>query len=80
MGTKRLTIELSTNQYEILQREAKTAGTTISGCIRRLIEDLRSGPKGQPFLNYQEDPIYKRRGSFDGPQDLAEHHDRYLYR
>jgi hypothetical protein len=80
MGTKRLTIELSTHQYEILQREAKTAGTTISGCIRRLIEDLRSGPKDQPFLNYQEDPIYKRRGSFDGPKDLAEHHDRYLYR
>jgi hypothetical protein len=80
MGTKRLTIELSTRQYEILQREAKTAGTTISGCLRRMIEDLRSGPKTQPFQNYQEDPLYKRRGSFAGPEDLAEHHDRYLYR
>ena len=59
MGTKRLTIELSTHQYEILQREAKTAGTTISGCIRRLIEDLRSRPKDQPFLNYQEDPYIR---------------------
>jgi hypothetical protein len=80
MGTKRLTIELSTHQYEILQREAQTAGTTISGCLRRLIEELRSRPKDQPFQNYQEDPLYKRRGSFDGPEGLAEDHDRYLYR
>jgi hypothetical protein len=80
MATKRLTIELSTHQYEILQREAKTAGTTISGCIRMLIVELRSRPKDQPFQNNQEDPLYKRRGSFDGPKDLAEHHDRYLYR
>jgi len=80
MGTKRLTIELSTHQYEILQREAKTSGTTISGCLRRLIEELRSRPKDQLFQNYQEDPLYKRRGSFDGPEDLAEHHDRFLYR
>jgi hypothetical protein len=30
--------------------------------------------------DYQEDRLDKRRGSFDGPEDLAEHHDRYLYR
>jgi len=80
MATKRLTLELSTHQYEILQREAKTAGITISGCLRRLIEELHSKPKSRAVKNYQADPLYKRLGSFDGPEDLAEHHNGDLYR
>jgi hypothetical protein len=79
MATKRLTIELSTNQYEILQKQSKAAGTTISGFIRKLIEEFHLRPTEEARKNYQDDPVYKRRGSFDGPDDLAEHHDRYLY-
>lgn len=79
MATKRLTIELSTNQYEILQKQSKATGTTISGFIRQLIEELRLRPTEEARKNYQNDSVYKRRGSFDGPEDLAEHHDRYLY-
>lgn len=78
MATKRLTIELSTSQYETLQQQARTTGTTISGCIRRLIEDLRTQPRGQENQNYREDHFYKRRGSFNGPDNLAEQHDRYF--
>jgi hypothetical protein len=79
MGTKRLTIELSTNQYEILQKQSKAIGTTISGLIRKLIEELHLRPAEEARKDYQNDPVYKRRGSFDGPEDLAEYHDRYLY-
>jgi hypothetical protein len=79
MATKRLTIELSTDQYEILRKQAGTRGTTISGLIRRLIEDLRFRPTEDARRKYQDDPIYKRGGSFEGPEDLAEHHDHYLY-
>ncbi len=79
MGTKRLTIELSTNQYEILQKQSKATGTTISGFIRKLIEELHLRPTEEVRKSYQNDPVYKRRGSFDGPEDLSEHHDRYLY-
>jgi hypothetical protein len=79
MPTKRLTIELSSSQYETLQQQARSTGTTISGCIRRLIEDLRTRPPHPSNSKYQEDPFYKRRGSFKGPEHLAEQHDRYLY-
>ena len=37
MATKRLTIELSVDQYELLRKQANTNGTTVSGFIRQLI-------------------------------------------
>jgi|WetSurMetagenome_2_1015567.scaffolds.fasta_scaffold670661_2 hypothetical protein len=79
MATKRLTIELSIDHYEILRRQAGTTGTTISGLIRRLIDDPRFRPMKETRRNYQDDPLFKSGGSFDGPKDLAEHHDHYLY-
>ena len=79
MPIKRLTIELSPSQYETLQQQARATGTTISGCIRSLIENLRTRPPDESNSKVQEDPFYKRRGSFAGPGDLAEQHDRYLY-
>jgi len=79
MATKRLTIELSVDQYEALRQQASRAGTTITGVIRRLVDELRFGPSEEGLKNYRNDPMYKRRGSFDGPKDLAENHDHYLY-
>lgn len=79
MATKRLTIELPIDQYEFLRKQASAAGTTIAGLIRRLIDDCRLRLPEEVRKNYQTDPLYKRRGSFDGPTDLAEHHDHYLY-
>jgi hypothetical protein len=79
MATKRLTIELSIEQYETLQKQAKETGTSVSGFIRRVIDEFRLRPSKDACQNYQADPWYKRRGSFDGPTDLAENHDRYLY-
>lgn len=79
MATKRLTIELPVEQYEFLRKEARTGGTTISGLVRRLIEECRLRLPEEARKNYQTDPLFKRRGSFEGPADLAERHDRYLY-
>jgi hypothetical protein len=79
MATKRLTIELSIDQYELLRKQASTNGTTVTGFIRRLIDDIRLRLPEQARKNYQNDPLYKRRGSFDGPNDLSENHDHYLY-
>jgi hypothetical protein len=79
MSTKRLTIELATDQYELLQKQAKAEGTTVTGMIRRLIDEFRFRVPEEVRKKYQIDPIYQRRGSFDGPQNLAEDHDHYLY-
>lgn len=79
MATKRLTIELSIDQYETLQKQAKTMGTSVTGFIRRMIDEFRLRPPAENRKNYQTDPLFKRRGSFEGPVDLAETHDRYLY-
>lgn len=79
MAIKRLTIELSMDQYELLHKQAKAAGTTVTGMIRRLINEFRFQAPEEARKKYQTDPIYQRRGSFDGPQDLAEDHDHYLY-
>ena len=79
MATKRLTIELSVDQYEILQKKASENNTSVSAIIRRLIEEVRLRPPTEIQKNYKKDPLYKRRGSFEGPADLSENHDRYLY-
>jgi hypothetical protein len=79
MATKRLTIELSSDQYELLRREANATGTTITGIIRRLVEEIRLRVPEEARKKYQEDPLYSRRGSFDGAKDLSENHDDYLY-
>ena len=79
MATKRLNIELPIDQYELLRKQATVNGTTVSGLIRQLIDDFRHRVPREAHKNYQNDPFYKMRGSFDGPEDLSENHDHYLY-
>lgn len=78
MASKRLTLELSVDQYEFVRKEAATEGLTVSGFIRALIDERRAAP---PRLRegYRDDPFYSRRGSFKGPRDLSAKHDKYLY-
>ncbi|MDR7555333.1 MAG: ribbon-helix-helix protein, CopG family [Armatimonadota bacterium] len=80
MATKRLTIELPVDQHEFLRKEAAARGTTVSALIRKLIEEHRARPSEDLRALYSTDPFARRSGSFDGPPDLAERHDRYLYR
>jgi hypothetical protein len=79
MANKRLTIELPVDQHEFLQKEASARGTTVSALIRQLIQDRRARSPEEVRVIHATDPFSRRHGSFDGPSDLAEHHDRYLY-
>ncbi len=79
MATKRLTIELSIDQYEVLRKQANSTGTTVTGFLRKLIEEFRVRVPEEARKNYRNDPLYKMRGSFDGAKDLSENHDHYLY-
>lgn len=79
MAKKRLNIELSIDQYELLRKQANSTGTTVTGFLRKLIEEFRVRVPKEARKNYQNDPLYKMRGSFDGPKDLSENHDHYLY-
>lgn len=78
MATKRFNLELSVDQYDFLRKEADAMETTVAGLIRRLIEDHRSRLL-KDVRHYDSDTLGSRHGSFDGPADLAENHDRYLY-
>ena len=78
MATKRFTLELSVEQYEFLRKEARSMGSSVAGLIRRLIEDRRNSMVKEA-VQHETDPLYAREGSFDGPADLAEDHDAYLY-
>jgi hypothetical protein len=78
-AVKRLTLELKMEQYEFVRKQAMLEGTNVASVIRRLIDDFRSKSSKQNRKKYKSDSFYGRRGSFNGPSDLAEHHDRYLY-
>jgi hypothetical protein len=78
MTTKRLTLELTADQYEFLRREAVAEGLTVSAFIRSLIDERRASPT-RVREPYQDDAFYRRRGSFKGPKDLSVNHDKYLY-
>ena len=79
MAVKRLNIEIPWEQYDILRREAAIRGTSISSILRRLIEDLERPKRKRGARARVADPFLSRKGSFDGPADLAEKHDAYLY-
>jgi hypothetical protein len=78
VANKRITLELSIDQYEFVRKEAAAEGLTVSGLIRALIDERRASP-ARLRQHYRDDPFYKRRGSFKGPKDLSVKHDKYLY-
>jgi hypothetical protein len=79
MPVKRLNIELPIEQYEFLQQEAGAKKTTISQLLRDLIDQRKRSSAKAAKRNYANDPFFQRKGSFDGPVDLAVKHDSYLY-
>jgi hypothetical protein len=78
MASKRLTLEISLDQYEFVRKEAAAENLTVSGFIRALIDERRMSP-ARVRESYRDDPFYRRRGSFRGPRNLSAHHDKYLY-
>ena len=79
MPAKRLNIELPIEQYEFLRQEAEAKKTTISQFLRDLIGKRKNSSAKTAKRNYAKDPFFRRKGSFDGPVDLAAKHDSYLY-
>jgi len=79
MPMRRLDIELSWDEYELLRREAEARGTTIPALIHELIVSQRDRSLERARNAHRDDPLLQRQGSFDGPPDLAERHDQHLY-
>lgn len=79
MPMRRLDVELSWDEYELLRREADARGTTVPALIHELIASQRARLLERARNAYRDDPLLQRKGSFDGPPDLAERHDQYLY-
>jgi len=79
MPMRRLDIELSWDEYELLRREAEARGTTLTALIHEFIASQPARLLETARNAYRDDPLLRRQGSFDGPPDLAERHDQYLY-
>jgi len=79
MPFKRLNVEIPWEQYEALKREAAVRGTTVSAVLRDLIAGLRKPAVGRGSRATRTDPLYRMGGAFDGPVNLAEKHDAFLY-
>lgn len=71
---KRLTIELDEDAYAYLRDRARREGRSVVSLLREAVARLRRAEVPDP----RADPMY-RVGSFEGPPDLAERHDDYLY-
>ena len=70
---KRLTVELDEGDYAYLRERAAKEGRSVVSLLREAVERLR-----REGFDATTDPMYPV-GSFDGPADLSEKHDRYLY-
>lgn len=71
---KRLNVELEDGDYRYLKEKAAREGKTLISLIREAIGRMRRSE----LVEARDDPMYAV-GSFDGPSDLAEKHDDYLY-
>jgi hypothetical protein len=71
---KRLNVELEDGDYRYLKARAEREGRSVVSLIREAVVRLR----GSDALDPRSDPMYPV-GSFDGPDDLSERHDDYLY-
>ncbi len=76
---KTVSIEISKEKYQVLQRMAKQSHTSIGEMLEKFLEGL-SPEKHSPGEDYRNDPLYKMEGSFNsGLGDLSINHDKYLY-
>ena len=71
---KRLTIELDEADAAYLRERARRDGTSLVAVLREAIRSLRRADVADP----RSDPMYKT-GTFEGPSNLAERHDDYIY-
>jgi hypothetical protein len=73
-----LTIQLTDQDYQRLEKTAREAGKSIEEMVQQLIAEL---PGDIAELDVIHDPLFLFEGyDSDGPEDLAANHDTYLYR
>lgn len=71
---KRLNVELGDEDYRYLKERARREGRTLVAILREAVDRMRRADRPEA----RSDPMYEV-GSFEGPADLAERHDGYLY-
>jgi hypothetical protein len=71
---KRMTIELDEADFGYLRDRASREGRTVVSLLREAVQRLRGADGADP----RSDPMFTV-GSFDGPKDMAERHDDYIY-
>ena len=74
---KRTQIYLTRSQHSALQRAARTRNVSLAEVVREAVDAYltrKPGPEpGGP------DPLADLIGCFEGPGDLSDRHDDYLY-
>lgn len=70
---KRMNVEFADDDYRYLRERAVAEGRTVISVIREAVARMR-----RESFDAKSDPMWAV-GSFDGPSDLAERHDDYLY-
>lgn len=75
----RLQISLTEDQYDFLKSESFTTGKSMAAVLRDVIDEVIK-TRQQNLL--QQDPIWDIIGigsEIDGPTDVSENVDKYLY-
>jgi len=75
----RMQISLTTNQYEFLQSEAFVTGKSMAAILRTMLDEAIEHRQQDILAN---DPIWDVIGigqAIDGPTDISENVDKYLY-
>ena len=72
-----LTIQLSDQDYQRLEKVARDAGKSVQEVIQEWIAEL---PEERPVFDITQDPIFQLEGyDSDAPENLASDLDSYLY-
>jgi len=75
----RMQISLTTTQYEFLQSEAFVTGKSMAAILRAMLDETIQQRQQDVLAN---DPIWDVIGvgeTIDGPTDISENVDKYLY-
>jgi len=77
-GVERTTVVLPPRLKELAMERARTQGISFGELVRRALEEQVSTPPGAKKTG---DPFWDNLAVYDteGPTDVAENHDDYLY-
>jgi hypothetical protein len=76
---KRTQLYLTARQHAALLRMARVRGTSLAGVVRLAIDAYLAAPTVPERTSEGADPLAGLVGCFEGPGDLSDNHDEYLY-